>query len=541
VSFYPCPYGSACTNTHDSSGETEELILQTVLSLVSQPAGAAAFNGIEDLSPLTELAPSRPMVLDILTFAWLQQQSNATLPQDKQRLTKKIDKTIMALVSSFKGADPVTLLEFLGNLLRKLDPEVIPRNPQWLIPVVAFIRNLVTSRPTQNGRAAYTNLCAALLQAYPIQAPRLLFSNAPTTSTTTSSSDPFSFLLVSLLLVDLRASFPTLLEQINSPTYPQLSTRLTSAYDTISHFISYLVRSFDSPNELSPSLTPSNLLTLRKSLSETMADTIQYLRDRYDASVAGAMGLHPSARAGPAHTDAERMTVTWDSKTDTIETDSLVLAAIRALALWLREDDGDMLRREAAGIMDLLMDLYRSSMAASVKENILDFRQPILIALEGITDSEEGREALLEHDGWKVLTEDLLSILDSTSTSSNETEASRGIEIIRILLPVVEAQSPSAREEWSDILTRVSQWHVPDARQPAGVVEFQVAVLQFVTGLIEHSHPSVGRRFKHSIGDIVRLAEDFKEKVGAVQDEGLAESLDEVLETLEGMNLGSGA
>lgn len=503
------------------------------------------FNTLEDLSPLTELAPSRPMVLDILTYAWLQQQSNPKTAWDKQRLGKKIDKTMAALVVSFKGADVVPLLAFLADLLRKLDREIVPHNPQWLSPVVAYIRSLVTSRPTQDGRAAYTNLCATLLHVYPIQAPPLLFNNAPSTlsrtpgtSTKPSDSNPFSFLLVSLMLVDLRSSFPTLLEQLNSPTYPALSTRLTSAFDTVSNFISYLIRSLDSPSSSTLSLSPSNLLTLRKTLSETMADTISYLRDRYDASVAGAYGLDPSARTGPAHMDEEHMTVTWDSKADTVETDGLILSAIRALALWLREDDNDMLRKESAALMDLFIDLYRSSITSAGKANHLDFRQAVLVALEGITAVEEGRDSLLEHDGWKVLSDDLLSVLASTSTSNNETEAGRGVEIIRVLLPIVESEIPYAKEEWTDLVTTVAAWDVPDSQQANELVEFQVAVMQLVAGIVEHSHTSVRRRLKNTIGDLKRSAEELKEKkVGKVGDDGLTESLEEVLDTLSGFKM----
>lgn len=47
------------------------------------------------------------------------------IPEDNRGpLRLKIDETIKALVSSFTGTDTVTLLQFLANLLRNLDPEV---------------------------------------------------------------------------------------------------------------------------------------------------------------------------------------------------------------------------------------------------------------------------------------------------------------------------------------------------------------------------------------------------------------------------------
>ncbi|KAH8909620.1 DUF1941-domain-containing protein [Coniochaeta sp. PMI_546] len=529
-----------------TSGTTEELLLQTLLTLVSKPGGASVLISHDDLSPLIEIAPSRPIVLDIFSMAcaWLQGQS--ATPEETPKLMAKIDKIIQGLVLSFKGTDGVTLLAFLSHLLRRLDPEIIPRNPKWLDQVILFIRTLVTSRPTQAGREAYTNLCATLLQVYPLQAPPLLFSNTDTTSSlsfVSDSSNPFSYLLISLLLVDLRSSFPTLLEQLNSPSYPALSTRLTSAFDTLSHFTSHLVRALDSPPSPSTttlSLSPSHLLSLRKSISETMSNTISYLRDRYDASVAGAMGLHPSARTAPTHAGGDRPTLAWDSATHRLEDDGLVLSAVRALALWLREDDNHQLRREAAGLADLLLDLYTASARRAAAGNDgeagrgLDFRRPVLVALEGITACEEGVEALLEHAGWKVLSEDMLGILAASSKGTDEEEARRGIEIVRVLLPIVEAESPGAREEWMDVVTRVAGWDVPEERQGDAVEEFQVAVVQLVTALLTNNHPGMVRRYRHSVGAVVGVVRLLRERGGG--DAVLREELDEVLGVLEGLD-----
>lgn len=420
-------------------------------------------------------------------------------------------------------------------------PQITPRNPKWLDQVILFIRTLVTSRPTPAGREAYTNLCATLLQVYPLLAPPLLFSNADTTSAlhfVSDSGNPFSYLLISLLLVDLRSSFPTLLEQLNSPSYPGLSARLTSAFDIISHFISYLVRALDSPSSSTTNLalTPSNLLSLRKSVSETMSNTISYLRDRYDASVAGAMGLHPSARGAPTHAGGDRLTLAWDSASAPVENDSLVLAAVRALALWLREDDNEQLRREAAGLADLLVDLYSASCKRAAG---LDFRRPVLVALEGVTAAEDGVEALLAHGGWEVLSGDMLEILAATSREENaddgdeEEDAARGIEIVRVLLPIVEAESPGAREEWMDVVTRVAAWDVPQRRRTGVVEEFQVAVVQLVTALLVNNHPGVVRRYRHSVGAVVGVVRQLRER----GDAALREELDDVMEVLDGLEM----
>lgn len=111
------------TNKAQSSDETTQLILQALVSITSFPEGARAFMNIEDISPLVEVAPAQPDALRVLSFAWLHAQNTS---QDPAALRTKIDKTIQQLVSSFKGTDGVTLLEFLGSFLHHADPEVCP-------------------------------------------------------------------------------------------------------------------------------------------------------------------------------------------------------------------------------------------------------------------------------------------------------------------------------------------------------------------------------------------------------------------------------
>lgn len=111
----------------NSSNETTQLILQTLLTTVSSPEGARVFVEIDDVSPLVEVAPSQPLVLDVFLYAYIHAE---TWPGDKASLRLAIDRTVSELVASFKGTDAVTLLAFLDQLLRRLDPEVRRTMPQ---------------------------------------------------------------------------------------------------------------------------------------------------------------------------------------------------------------------------------------------------------------------------------------------------------------------------------------------------------------------------------------------------------------------------
>ncbi|ROW17772.1 hypothetical protein VPNG_00530 [Cytospora leucostoma] len=508
-----------------SSETTTQLILQTLLTLVSCPSGAKVFADIEDVSPLIESAPSQPLALDVFLYAYAQ---TATLVGDHLSIAPRIRQTIEGLTASFKGTDAVTLLNFIDKLLRRFDPEVAPSTSSWLKSVTGFIRNLVTSKPTPASRAAYTNLSASLLQTFPAEASKLLFSDEG------NSDKPFSYLLMNLVLVDLRASFPTLLGHLNSPLYEDISRGLASAFDVVSAFIGFLVRILEDDLEgplSSLLMDPDLLMKVRTSISETLSLAIEYLRDRWDAAEAGAMGLHPDARAGTADTSmGSHYTLAWDSKTDNANQDPLILAAIRALAIWLREDDNETLRKEAAGLSDMFMDLYKGSTTPSAR---LDFRRPVLVALEGIITLADGITSLLDNDGWQILTQDMLSILQASSTRTEENECARGIEIVRVLLPIVEEESPGSREAWMSVITAVSAWSGPaDIDQPSIVYEFQAAVLQLVTALASNTHPSMQKRYIHSFTAVLGIAEILKCKVVHLRDEALAESLRDVETTL---------
>lgn len=335
---------------------------------------------------------------------------------------------------------------------------------------------------------------------------------------------------MNLVLVDLRSSFPTLLAQLNSPEYESTSRRLASAFDIVSAFIGFLIRSLEDENLEGPLssliMAPDLLLKLRKAVSETMSLCIEYLRDRWDASVAGAMGLHPEARVGTAKTSAgSHYTLAWDSKTDNANQDPLILAAVRALAIWLREDDNDALRKEAAGLGDMLIDLYKGSVSGNI-----DFRRPVLVALEGIVTIDKGIESLLANEAWETLTQDMLAILQASTSLNDESEAARGIEIVRVLLPIVESERSGSRESWMAVITTVAAWDVPEGEQPSLVVEFEVAVLQLTTALLSNTHPTMQRRYIHSISAILGIAGQLKGKVAG--DATLSESLQDVELTL---------
>ncbi|UNI21514.1 hypothetical protein JDV02_007497 [Purpureocillium takamizusanense] len=504
-----------------SSDETTNQVLQVLHTLVSTQGGAHALVQVEDLTPLTEAAPAHPDAMNVLRFAWL---NSMTTIDDRRNLSVKIDETLQNLISSFTGTDAVTLLDFLGAFLRQADSTILPENPKWLEAVAAAIRRLVTSRPAPQARSAYTNASAALLQAYPSNAPKLLFTDDK------SDDRPFAFLLINLMLIDIRSSAPTLLEKLNTLDYPQTSRRLASAFDVICIFVGYLVQALEDDTLETFVMSPDSLLKLRKGISETMSVAIEYLRDRWDASIAGAMCLHPDARAGTAATSTgTHYTLTWDSLADTADGDPFILSAVRALALWLREDENEQLRMEATGLIDMLMDLYK----ASTESEKLDFRSPVLVALEALVTLDEGREILLRHNGWQILVKDLTNTLQAAKSRSStyEANAARGVEIVRILLQIAEQESSGTEEAWMDLITAVASWDASATQELRPIEqEFSVAVLQLCCTLVESASVGMRSRYKHSVSAINDIAGQVNSGLGPRS--VLREEMEDVLSTL---------
>jgi hypothetical protein len=389
----------------------------------------------------------------------------------------------------------------------------------WLEPLFLLLRKLITSKPTAKSRAAYTQLAAALLQAYPTRSPDLLFKGD---ASKTSDRKPFSYLFINLLLIDIRSSFPSLLAQLNSPQYPATSQRLAAAFDVVSCFIGFLVRSLDDDSGSSLfSMPPDLLLRLRKDISETVSLTVEYLRDRWDASIAGASGLHPSAiNATAATSEGTRLTLTWESMKDDVKGDALILAGIRAIAIWIREDDNENLRSECAGLMDMFMELYKVG-----SKGPLDFRYPVLLALEGIMTIEDGVERFISQEGWQTLSDDLQILLRETSrTGVDENfsivdEASRGLQIVRVLLAVLDNEATSYLEEsWMEIIKITSSIKVLHSSSPVVAIEFQVAMLQLSTALMNKASGGMMKRHITSHGALSGLTQQLMVVVGGMND-----------------------
>jgi len=398
---------------------------------------------------------------------------------------------------------------------------------------VELIQNATLSRQAASAaknRQALVLLTATLFHLYPSKVSALIFNGARKQDSS-SESKPQSYLFVKLLLIDIRSSVPSLLAILNSPEYPSTSARIAGSYDIVSSFIGFLVQSLDEgeDNAVTPSapfpLSPSELLQLRVDTSQVMSLTIENIRDRFDASVAGAAGLDTSTRLHSAGPSNPSLAISWQSSEVSMAEDPLTLSQLRTLALWLREDDNDALREEAAGIMDVLLFLYG-------EKGALDFRSPILIALEGISTVPEGVEAFLRTEGWEVLVEDLRQLLASPTLDS-----SHGTDIVRVLLKIVEAdETGPAKEEWMQVVRLASATKV--SRQWSSF-ELAIEVAQLAMEIIIHSPGGARKRNQKAVTDLAKWAIDMSRSgIPATTTDRARAELQDIVQFLEDLTLG---
>lgn len=339
---------------------------------------------------------------------------------------------------------------------------------------------------------------------------------------------PRSYLFVTVLLIDIRSTIPSLQEKLHSTEYPDISERIARAYDIISAFIGFLVQSLETMDNadetdyssaaLSAPLPIDLLMKLRTSISEVMSLTMEHLRDRYDSATAGAAGLHPSART-PNEGSTNPLPIAWDTSNG-ISKDPLTLSQLRALSLWLRDEENDALRREASGIIDVLLALYRDT-------SDQDFRYPVLLALEGVFETPDGIESFLREEGWVFLAADLENILPIPS------EYARGTEIVRVLLAVVEADvTGPAKEDWMPIvaLARQSVVQAPDRTN----LELGVAICQLAVELMVRAPRGVRNRRLDAVVELRRYAAALLTEGGVSG--GVRDGLEEVVQGLNSLS-----
>ncbi|KAI1632842.1 Neurochondrin-domain-containing protein [Biscogniauxia mediterranea] len=513
-----------------SCRETTENIVQIMLALVHEPPtiqlhrGAifVAKLGVDVWTRLIMVTPDHPDVYSVFHWVWLKGTANLEDQRERNQMGDKIDQGLQAFVS-LKRCPPAGLLAFVTDILRGLEPDLIPPHPQWLEPVVKLVKNLAAGKQSEADRCAYTNCAATLLQIYPHQAPQLLFSDDP------ASSKPFAYLLVTMLQVDFHATVHRLFSMTEDPGYPKVSKRLASALEVVTAFIGHLIGSIDDEDESTSAktsenmrltLSPEHILKIRMDIARTIAEAMEYLRDRLDAVLLADRG-HDSKEIAdtqdPSGQGPEKLA--WDVAKYNFLEDPITPAAIRLIAIWLRDDDGEELRKQGAGLMDLFVEIYEKNITHVETQNTPELRMPILSALEGVLETKRGIEMADAHSLWPVLSLDLSNILLDSARQNPlaPVDYMRGSFVCHALQTLLN-QEGTTRLSWLLIADSVATYQVPPVDPDASdelvkaILEFQMDALQIAVELLRKVSPDMRTINKKTVELLKNVAEEITER-----------------------------
>lgn len=406
-----------------------------------------------------------------------------------------------------------------------------PQPPKWIPYAIDLVRTTIKKQPTSRGRNACIKLVANLIQALP-PASRFSFELFNESASQNNDSNPFSYIFINLVLIEIRSTIPSLLESLASASYASTALRLASCYDIMSAFILYLLQYLDQDADVTegpPSsvLSPEQFLRIRKDFAETLSMTLEFFRDRWDATVSGAGGLDPNARNDPN----APLALTWDNPSVSPVGDPIILAGLRALSLWLREDENVELAQEATSLMDMYMALYSSSMENSAK---VDFRHAILTCLTGLlVGSDDAVQQFLDQKGWSILQEDLLQNIASLSIDATQPPPARTQDIIRVLILAVESETvPQTRLPWMTIVKQLAETKPPSLRDEEKL-ETLVGGWQLAVALIVKAPQNVNRANAENIKSIQQKAKAILNEVKNSFKVDLVDSLGEVIDGLK--------
>lgn len=317
---------------------------------------------------------------------------------------------------------------------------------------------MTSNKQTEDGRRAYTHCTATLLAIYPEQAPGPLFSDDP------SSPKPVAYLFVKMVQVDILSTLHVLVPKSSTSEYAPLSRRIAAALDIMTSFVGFLIAAADDPT-VQQGLTPDRIIKLHEDLVRTVGDVMEYLRDRWDDFLASSRSIEAA------------------QPSSSIFHDPITPAAVRFVATWLRDDDGESLRKQAAGLIELFAELYKRNATSS--EELPELRLPILAALEGILQTSDGREAFDNTDLLaRGLYPDLRAILasqDGNLTAGDYIRGSAIIDVFHVLLEYDESSRPHAGS--ADLLEAISKYNINAVK--AGMNALDRPCLEFQTDLLE--------------------------------------------------------
>ncbi|MCJ1401234.1 hypothetical protein MMC11_004446 [Xylographa trunciseda] len=313
---------------HTSSSTISTEIIQILLSLATTAAGSRLL--YESTSKpdcwvsLLGQAPEQPIVLDLLsrTFIGASLSNFEDTDVAMQEISQRLDVLLCTLMKNTyqDGSSTKVLFDWFYKLLVALPlltmSNVDSRSEMsgWLTPLIHIMQTQGTKhRNFDKGlQHSIVVLARLLLDQYPQFRP-IFFDPSHK-----SGKLPYCYIFSTTLLIDIRATIPSLLEVIKTSSYADTSGRLAASYDLIFAHLDYILEAEDGNDDTATATLSFDLiLKLRDDIAEAIRLTIECLCDRYKAM----------------------SEISKSSDLLIMSQDPLVISQIGALGFWLHEDD----------------------------------------------------------------------------------------------------------------------------------------------------------------------------------------------------------
>ena len=505
---------------------------QILQSVAARPSNFSLFRDQSILSSLTDLAKNDESalreygrILRLLRNGGLDSNGSEfefrcryveAMIQDLLQHCKKDNRTLLfeAIVEIYRDGPSFYTIEFVKSLM-------------------PLVQDAILRAPNARTRKATITLISNIIRdpSTGMETQSLIF--APAKGITQDPEKPFAYIFINLVLIELRSTLPSLIEQLAAPSYASTALHLASCYDILSAFTQHLLSSLSAAadEDPPPALAPSTLLKLRAATTSTLSQTLEFLRARWDGAHAGAAGLPASTKADLRVTrdwrggDRAPLALAWDSPAAPPAADPVVVAGLRALALWLREDDDAGLLKEARGLLDMLLVLFAEGGEGRGGPGP-DLRVPVAIVLGAVLRASEKAVAeFLALDGWDVLAGDLRSCFEGPEERMEHVH-----DLVAAMLAVVESGAvPGSREAWMEVVKFFGERRLSGLRMEN--VEDLIAAWQLAVALVIKAPLRLKRNFK---GDWERIRESAEKLLdeGTQLDKESREGLREIVDDL---------
>ena len=326
------------------------------------------------------------MILDVISRTFIDMSLSGLEVSEipSQEILNRLDVLLCTLMKNTYRDGPTTknLLEWFYKLLETLSllPAVnVDHRPKvlgWLKPLIDIMQEHGTKHYNSDRglQKSIVVLARLLLEQYPQF--RLAFFDP----SRKFGKVPRCYIFSTTLLIDIRATIPSLLEVLTTSMYSETASRLAASYDLVFAHLDYILQSEDDDNNTVTTSLPFNLvLKLRDDIAETIHLTIEYLCERYN-------------------------TMSESSKPSDLlimSQDLLVISQIGALGFWLHEDD----TASADDVLEVVLRLYAcktdiAPLCMGVLEGMCRERKDLVQSarelVEDLSDVDERTRMVLE-------------------------------------------------------------------------------------------------------------------------------------------------